>query len=245
MGLMPHIALVGDYDPSVVAHQAIPKALELAAHLLEVRVDWDWVSTASLGADPASVLAPYVGIWCVPATPYRHTEGALGAIRFARESGRPFLGTCGGFQHAIIEFARTEWGLAGATSSELDPASAEAVIVSLACGLVEVLGEVHLVAGTRMAEFYGEPRATEAYHCRYGVSASAAARLGAGPLRVAARDDAGEVRGIELEDHPFFMATLFQPERAALLGVPHPLVAAFVGSVTALGATRTGPSRFG
>ncbi len=243
MGLMPQLALVGDHDPAVVAHQAIPRALTLAARLLGARLDWDWVATPSLGADPAAVLAPYAGVWCVPASPYRHTEGVLGAIRFARESGRPFLGTCGGFQHAMIEYVRNAWGLADAAHGELEPGAADAVIVPLSCGLVEVSGEVNLVPGTRLAEYYGALRVTEGYHCRYGLSAGHAARLAQGPLRVAARDDAGEVRAVELEGHPFFFGTLFQPERAALDGRPHPLIAALVGAVVALGAAPPAPSR--
>ena len=44
---------------------------------------------------------------------------------------------------------------------------------------------------------------------------------------VPAADDAtGEVRAVELDGHPFFVAALFQPERAALRGEPAPLVGA-------------------
>jgi len=55
-----------------------------------------------------------------------------------------------------------------------------------------------------------------------------AAALTSGPLRITARDEAGEVRAVELDGHPFFAATLFQPERAALQGIAPPLVVAFV-----------------
>jgi CTP synthase (UTP-ammonia lyase) len=49
----------------------------------------------------ATRVACFSGLWCVPGSPYRSMEGALLAIRHARESGVPFLGTCGGFQHAL------------------------------------------------------------------------------------------------------------------------------------------------
>lgn len=236
MRLMPHIALVGDYDPSVVAHQAIPRALALAAEVLGVRLDWDWVGTDTMGGDPPRVLHPYEAIWCVPASPYRNTDDALGAIRFARESSRPFLGTCGGFQHAMIEYARNVWGQAGATHAELEPGARDPVIAPLSCALVEQAGEIHLMPGTRLAEYYGAATATEGYHCWYGLSPASAARLASGSLRVAARDGAGDVRAVELDGHPFFIATLFQPERSGLEGRPHPLIAAFVGAVTMMAA---------
>jgi CTP synthase (UTP-ammonia lyase) len=57
--------------------------------------------------------------------------------------------------------------------------------------------------------------------------------LADGPLRVAALDAGGEVRAVELDGHPFFVATLFQPERAALLGTAHPVVSAFVRAAAA------------
>src|SRR5205809_607084 len=75
------------------------------------------------------------GIWCVPGSPYRSMDGALRANRFARENGRPFLGTCGGFQHAIIESLRNVAGLKHADHAESNPDAKMPVIVRLACSL--------------------------------------------------------------------------------------------------------------
>ena len=86
-------------------HQAIPLALELASAYHRMRIEWTWVSTVSV-RDAATDLAPYRGIWCVSASPYLNTQGAISSIRFAREQGVPFLGTCGGFQHALLEYAQ-------------------------------------------------------------------------------------------------------------------------------------------
>src|SRR4051794_28912684 len=101
------IALVGDYNPDVPAHQAIPKALRLSAERLTVRVEPIWMHTSTLDV---SQLPAFSGIWCVPASPYANTDRALAAIRFPRENNRTFLGTCGGFQHALLEYARTVLG---------------------------------------------------------------------------------------------------------------------------------------
>lgn len=94
------IALIGDYNPAATAHQAIPIAVRLAAAKTGVSVEPVWVPTDSI-TDPEAQLRPFDGFWCVPASPYASMEGALKAIRYARESRRPFLGTCGGFQHAL------------------------------------------------------------------------------------------------------------------------------------------------
>jgi len=168
----------------------------------------------------------------VPASPYRSMDGALRAIRFARETGRPFLGTCGGFQHAVVEYARNVLGWTDAEHAETAPDAARPVITPLACSLVEVKDKIRLLPGTRIAAAYGTSEAAEGYHCRYGINEAFRAALTDGPLRVTAEDAAGDIRALELQGHPFFVATLFQPERAALADRLPPLVAAFARAVT-------------
>ena len=223
-----HIALVGDYDPEAKAHQAIPLALALACEQREGPCEWTWVHTATLGDDPSGQLAAFDGLWCVPASPYANTNGALAAIRFARQTGRVFLGTCGGFQHALLEYADAVWGVVKPAHAELDPAAVDPVIAPLACSLVEQSGEIRFEAGSRLAVIYGVPAALENYHCRYGLGSGYHDRLSSGPLRVSGRDASGDVRAVELDGHPFFFATLYQPERSALMARRHPLVNAFV-----------------
>jgi CTP synthase (UTP-ammonia lyase) len=227
----PRIALIGDYSPSVKAHQAIPRALALASDD-DIDCHWEWVHTTTLAGDPSHRLADYDGVWCVPASPYASTRGALNAIRFVRETGRAFLGTCGGFQHAIMEYAEAEWGVAAA-HAETDTNAIDPVIAPLSCSLVEQSGELYFAPRSRLASIYGTGSTTEEYHCRYGLNPRYVERFSAGPLRIAARDGAGEVRGIELDGHPFFIGTLFQPERSALSGRKHSLIRAFVVAVHA------------
>jgi CTP synthase (UTP-ammonia lyase) len=180
------IGLIGDYDPTVPAHQAIPVALRLAGE----RVEPVWVHTATLTGDVPAKLAEFAGLWCVPASPYANTAGALAAIRYARESGRPFLGTCGGFQHALLEYARHVLGVADADHAELHPDAAVPLIAPLTCELVERTGAVHFADGSRLRRIYGAASAVEPYHCRYGLNPEYERLLADTPLRVVARDDA-------------------------------------------------------
>jgi CTP synthase (UTP-ammonia lyase) len=225
------IGLVGDRSDSVPAHVAIPLALENSAATLGIVAAYEWVPTERIRS--ASRVAAFDGLWCVPASPYKSMEGALLAIRCAREGRIPFLGTCGGFQHAVVEYARNVLGWQDATHSETDSSAALAVISPLSCGLLEGSGSVQLLAETRIAAAYGSDEATEEYLCRYGVNPDFRASLVAGLLRETARDDTGDLRAVELEGHPFFVATLFQPERAALRGQPAPLVTAFLAACAA------------
>jgi CTP synthase (UTP-ammonia lyase) len=241
MGAPPspaRIALVGDHDPAVVAHRAIPLVLGLAANAAGAPLDWEWLHTSTLGGDVPARLDAFDGIWCVPASPYANTAGALSAIRFARERGRPFLGTCGGFQHALLDYAEAVWGVAAPAHAELDPAAADPVIAPLMCGLVEQTGAIRFASGSRLLAIHGQAETVEGYHCNYGLNPAYAARLDAGPLGVAARDLAGDVRALELDGHPFFVATLYQPERAGLAGRRHPLIDAFVDAARAHATAR-------
>lgn len=219
------IALVGDYNPDVIAHKAIPLAIDDAAAVMELPVRYDWLATRDI--HDADALADYDAIWVVPASPYQHAEGAFTAIRFARENSVPFLGTCGGFQHAIIEYARNVLGWQDAAHAETDT-EGRMVIAPLSCSLVEKTDTIELRANTLIARAYGRDNIEEGYHCNYGISESFAAELEQGDLRVTGWDDEGEIRAVELVTHPFFVATLFQHERNALEGRPSPLVQALL-----------------
>ena len=221
-----HLALIGDYNPDVIAHQAIPVALQQAATALDLSVHVQWLDTDTLTS--TSALHGFDGFWCVPASPYRDTDGALRAIRFAREQGRPFLGTCGGFQHAVLEYARNVLGWSDAEHGELAPDAERVVIAPLSCSLVNASGTVRLAPYTRMAQAYGRLDIHEGYHCRYGINPEFADALLEGNLIPSGNDSAGDLRAVELLDHPFFVATLFQPERAALKGVTPPLALALL-----------------
>jgi len=241
------IALIGDFDEDVTAHKAIPPALRLARAASGVPVTWTWIGTNEIdsGSNPPvrgrrrTSLADFAGIWVVPGSPYASMAGALAAIQFARTTGRPFLSTCGGFQHALIEFARNICQVPDADHAETSPDSAELVVTRLACSLVEQTAGVTFTPGSRLhAVFGGRPAAAE-YRCNYGLNPAWRARLEAGGLRFTGFDEAGEVRAGELPAHPFFVGTLFQPERSALRGEPHPLITAFVEAVAAAGQPGT------
>jgi CTP synthase (UTP-ammonia lyase) len=145
-------------------------------------------------------------------------EGVLRAIAHARSSGRPFLGTCGGFQHAVLEYARNVLHWPDAMHAESDPGVGRPVITALECALVEVHGSVSLAPGSHLERAYGGTTAATTYRCRYGLNPAFRAAFSDGALRGTAQDENGDLRAIELDGHPFFVATLWQPERTALDG---------------------------
>jgi CTP synthase (UTP-ammonia lyase) len=224
--IAPLIALVGDYRPEVIAHRCIPDALRLASGP-EGTIGFRWIATTELSTAP-SQLEAFSAVWLVPASPYADMDAALSAVQFARTTDRPFLGTCGGFQHALIEFARNVAGLASADHAETSPAAVTPVVTALKCNLVDQSQTLRLVPGSQLQKCYGADTATEGYRCNYGVNSAYRPHLETAGLRFTAFDHANEVRAFELPAQRFFIGTLFQPERSALTGSPHPLIRAFV-----------------
>ncbi len=240
---MPTVALVGDRSPSVRAHARIPQLVDALRRRDGVVLDPYWVPSE----EAESGLDGFDGIWVVPGSPYRSAEGAIAAARTARERGVPFLGTCGGFQHAVLMLARdlagiddavhAEYGLAeidsrvrprGPHSKPDEPAGrGSAVIVELECSLVGHEGAITYAPGSRMQRIMGAGRSVERYHCSYGIDAAYLSALTDAGVVFSARDDAGEVRALELPGHPFFVGTLFQPELAGDGSRAHPVIRAF------------------
>jgi CTP synthase (UTP-ammonia lyase) len=200
------IGLIGDFNGQK-AHQAVPKALAAA---YPEGVEAVWVPTES--ASNAESLAGFDGLWCVSGMPYRSADGALRAIRYARMTRTPFLGTSAGFQYTLIEFARNVLGLAEAEHQKSNPKASMPLISPLGCALAGVRARVRFTDGSALRTAYSAPESIEEYHCSFGLNNRYRRLLEGGDLYVAAVDDQDEVRAVELDGHPFFVATLFQPE---------------------------------
>lgn len=221
------IALVGDYNKHVIAHTAIPHALELASVALKINVTYSWIETITINND-ANNLTEFTAIWVVPGSPYMNMDGALAAIRFARETRRPFLGTCGGFQHALIEYARNVCGVNDANHAETNPDGNSLVVTSLVCPLVEKTAHITFTPGSQLSNIFKGQKTNEGYHCNYGLNPEWKTRLEKAGVHFTGFDIEGQVRAFELDAHPFFIGTLFQPERSALHNQQHPLIKAFI-----------------
>ncbi|MFC8723343.1 hypothetical protein [Kitasatospora sp. NPDC057198] len=218
------IALVGDRSPHVPAHLRGPRMLAALLDAGGPAVEPYWVGTAEVDAEE---LAEFDGIWLVPGSPYRSEAGAVAAARTARERGVPFLGTCGGFQHAVLEFARHACGIAGAAHAEQQPDAGELVIVPLSCSLYLQEGGIRLSPGSAAHRLLGADRATARYNCGYTLAPGYLEALRAHGMRFTGHDPDGAVRVAELPSHPFWLATLFQPELSPEHEGPHPFVRAF------------------
>jgi len=225
------IGLIGDFNPEVKAHIAIPLALQLVSRELAVLVNYEWISTSLLDAGVEQTLEGYDALWLVPASPYASMQGALNGVQFAREHDVPFLGTCGGFQHMIIEYARNVLGLREADHAETNPNASLVLVAPLTCSVSEQDHTFILTPGSTVAACYGRNEIVEQYGiCNYGFNPEFRSMFEHSGMRIAGVDTDDEVRIMELSGNRFFVGTLFQPERSAFRNIVHPIIKAFVQS---------------
>lgn len=233
------IGIAGDYVSSNPTHQATDAAFTHTAAHLGLAVDARWLPTEALaGPDGAAMLAGRDGLLIAPGSPYRNMDGALRATRHAREGDVPLLGTCGGLQHIVIEFARNVLGVADAEHAESNPDAAHLFITPLSCSLFGQTMHVTLRPGSRAHAQYGADTALESYYCNFGINPAYLDDLQAAGLRIAGVDADGEPRVLELPGHRFFTGTLFVPQARSTAHAPHPLLNAFVSAAAAYAGVR-------
>jgi CTP synthase (UTP-ammonia lyase) len=234
----PRLALVGDRSESVRAHAKIPVLIDALATGTGPAIEIYWLRSTDI-TGPHDV-AGFDGVWVIPGSPYLNPDGVLTAIQAARTGHIPLLGTCGGFQHVLLEFARGVCGLTAVEHAEENADAAEPLIVPLACSLFGQESAVVIAPGTVAAKAMGPGQTTERYFCRYGPNADYLEILQSHGLVFSGRDERGEVRVAELPDHPFYVASLFQPELSSDPTWVHPLIAAFAAAVRSHAAALAG-----
>jgi CTP synthase (UTP-ammonia lyase) len=235
------IGLLGDFNAEFRSHHATQDALQHAAGKLKVKVESEWVPTSSLTAPVAEkTLERFDGLWATPGSPYKSFDGMLKGIEFARRRDWPFLGTCGGFQYAFIEFARNVLGIKDADSAENNSGSKNIIIYPVACPMPDrknkalklsgAVPDIRLRPGSYLQTFYGKDKetVTEEFFCNFEINPDFEWTTMEAGFPVVARGPQGEIRAIESPTHRFFLATLFQPQLSSTEKKPHPLVLAFV-----------------
>jgi CTP synthase (UTP-ammonia lyase) len=233
------IGILGDFNPEFRSHHATTNSLQHAAARLDLQVESQWLPTPSLLApDAAHILESFDGLLASPGSPYQSFDGMLRGIEFARNCNWPFLGTCGGFQYALIEIARNVLGIKDADSAENNSGSEHIVIYPVACAVPDrtagapklsgVVPEIRLRPGSYLQSFYGKETVAEEFFCNFEVNPEYEWAASEAGFPVVARGPQGEVRAIESPNLRFFIATLFQPQLASTPEHPHPLISAFL-----------------
>ncbi|HWJ84514.1 MAG TPA: CTP synthase [Cellulomonas sp.] len=245
------VALVGKYIDLPDAYLSVTEALRAGGFHHDTKVVIRWVTSDDCQtAEGARTALEGVDAVLVPGGfGVRGIEGKLGALRWARENRVPTLGICLGLQCMVIEYARTELGLDGASSSEFDTDPAYPVIATMAEQLAIVGGEgdlggtmrlgsyeAVLTPGSVVAEAYGSQRVTERHRHRYEVNNAYRDKLEeAGLVISGVSPDTSLVEFVELprDVHPYYVATQAHPEFKSRPTKAHPLFSGLIGAALA------------
>lgn len=245
------VALVGKYIDLHDAYLSVSEAVKHGGFANNARVDLRWVASdtcetpegaqKALGGVDAIIVPGGFGI--------RGIEGKLGALRWAREHKIPTLGLCLGLQCMVIEAARDLLGLAGASSTEMDPETPDPVVhtmdsqVDIVEGDGDLGGTMRLGAypavlqeGSIVAEAYGKTQISERHRHRFEVNNDYRDQLESVGLHISGTSPDGNlVEFVELDRslHPYYVATQAHPEFKSRPTKAHPLFAGLVRAALA------------
>jgi len=225
------IGIVGDYSAQYPSQQATNEALIHAIEKAGIHIEYEWLPTASITVQMDVIIQSYSGFWIAPGVP-ESVSGVLQIIQYCREQNVPLLGTCGGFQNILIEYARNQLMIEDAEHGERDPNAPRLFISQLACSLVGQQGEVIINHSSKAFGIYQASSTIEHFRCNYGLNPDYQSLIEESGLKIVGRDINGEPRIIEIPEHKFFIGTLFVPQLSSTYEVPHCLVNSFIELVS-------------
>ena len=241
------IGMVGKYVDLTESYKSLSEALSHAGIHTRSKVEIEYLDSEILESEGTACLEGLDAILVPGGFGKRGTEGKIRAIRYARETGTPFLGICLGMQLAVVEFARNVAGLGGANSTEFDPAAAHPVVAlinewqdregrierrdtssDLGGTMRKGAQRCPVLPGTRAHEIYG-PEVNERHRHRYEVNNVYVTRLEEAGMVISARTPTEALPEImELPKHPWFVGVQFHPEFTSTPRDGHPLFISYI-----------------
>jgi CTP synthase (UTP-ammonia lyase) len=229
---MIKLGIMGDFVASNATHIANNEAFDHAAKQFDKPFQYEWVDTERIEPEFETIIRSYQGLLIAPGSPYKSMSGVLKIIEYARTHNIPTLGTCGGFQHMIIEFARNVIGIQDADHAESNPYASRLVINPLTCSLKGQSLDIEIIKKDSLVySIFKTNTITENYYCNFGLNPQYQEQIHKTGFNMVASDVHKEARIMELKDHPFFVATLFVPQVNSSYEKPHPLLIALLNAM--------------
>lgn len=226
------LAIFGDYNSNFRPHTATNEAIKYSLKSIGVNVEFDWIATDSIIDLHDDIVSTYNGFWIAPGSPYKSIDGVLKIIQYGRENRIPTIGTCGGFQHMVLEYARNVLHIKAAEHAEHNPNSSDLILTPLSCNLkgqklsIEIISEK-----SKTYTAYNKITIQEKYYCNFGLNPIYLKEINAFGFKMVGTDIHKEARILELDNHPFYIATLFVPQDNFTKLNSHPLIDSFLKAV--------------
>ena len=227
------IAIIGKYTSLKDSYISHEETLRYAGAVLGCKVKIRWIEAPDLeDSGSTEMLEGVHGVIVPGGFGKRGSEGKIMSAGWARENQIPYLGVCFGFQLATVEFCRNVLGLKGANSSELDPDGPHSVVDILPeqegikdMGATMRLGDHEVIVSNGKAkELYGKDVISERHRHRYEINPEYIEKIESNGMKYTGRNSSGRrMEILELEDHPYFVASQFHPEFKSRPDEPSPL----------------------
>lgn len=242
------VAVVGKYfktgDYALEdSYVSVIEAIKHGAAANDVGVNIHWLNSEKFEEDETKLeeLNAYDGVIVPGGYGERGMEGKILTAKYCRMNDIPYFGLCLGLQMAVIEFARNMCGLKKAHTVEAVPNAKEPVIEPMEeqkellskgeYGGTNRLGafDCKIKRGTLAHKAYGATKVSERHRHRYEVSNKYREVLEDKGLTLSGINPQLDlVEIIEIEDHPWYLATQFHPEFKSRPLAPHPLFKSFI-----------------
>ena len=227
------IAIIGKYTALKDSYISHEETLRYAGAVLGCKVNIRWIEAPDLeDSKTTKSLEGVNGVLVPGGFGSRGSEGKIMAAGWARTNQIPYLGVCFGFQLATVEFCRNVLGLKNANSFELDPDSKHPVIDILPeqkdvkdMGATMRLGDHEVKISKGIAkDLYGNNTIFERHRHRYEINPEYISKIEEKGMKYTGRDVSGRrMEILELEGHPYFVASQFHPEFKSRPDSPSPL----------------------
>jgi len=224
-----NIAIIGDYNIHTRSHAATDAALSHSADWLGLSINYDWIPTNNIHTNFDEIVNKYNSFWIAPGGPFNNMNAVIDIIKYARENNKPTIGTCGGFQLMVIEYARNVLHIKNAEHAEYNPDTITPVISPLTCNIKGSPLEINLIDDDLLvSKIYKSKTIVENYYCSYGINSDFQKIINDSGFCIVGTDETREARILELKDHPFYIATLFVPQVNSSKESPNQLITAFL-----------------
>ncbi len=240
------IGLAGKYNELDDAYLSVIESIKSAGYHHGWKTEIEWIDTEKIeenDADELAKLESVAGVVVPGGFGNRGIEGKVRVAQHCREKKKPYLGLCLGSQIMAIEFARNVLNIKDATSEEFDEEnkSKNHVIhfIPEQRDIRKKGGTMRLGAypavlrkGTKARKIYGAEKISERHRHRFEFNNAYRDEFEANGFRISGISPDHElVEIVEIENHPFMVASQFHPEFKSRPLRPHPLFRDFIGAI--------------
>lgn len=242
IGIVGKYFKIGDFHLRDV-YISVLESLKHAGWYFSKNIELIWIDSEDIEKGNYEQLKNIKGMVVPGGFGERGIEGILKAIEYARTEQIPYLGLCYGMQLATVEFARNVCNLKDANTTEINPETANPVIHIIPEQEKKLLAKEYggsmrlgaypavLKENTVAYKAYKTKKISERHRHRYEFNNKYKKILkDNGMVFSGTSPDGNIVEIIEIENHPFFVASQFHPEFKSAPINPNPLFKKFIES---------------